>query len=296
METHNESGFATKAEAYAQIEAHGGAPGHEPLPPGTPRRPILSGVEGRTPSDVFLYLASKSHHAAAWMLNQLYLALPNPDPNWASDCQTGGFHTRLWEAQLLACLREQGLLVSQPHESPDFRIEDECGNVAWIEAVTANPPVPYNHYNAPPAEIPVGREALFFGPAALRFAKTLGNKLERRYDQLPNVVGQPFVLALADFQASGSMVWSREGLTGYLYGLGARIAEIDGERRAEPVHTDRLHGEAGFPAGLFSDARCPELAAVVFSNACSIPKLYRVPVSAGADPGDFRYTRIGAFF
>ena len=203
METHNESGFTTKADAYAQIKAHAEAPGHVPIPPGASRRPILSDVEGRTPSDVFLHLASKSHHAAAWMLNQLYLALPNPDPNWASDCQTRGFHTRLWEAQLLASLREQGLLVSQPYESPDFRIEDEFGNVAWIEAVTANPPVPYNHYNAPPAEIPVGREALFFGPAALRFAKTLGNKLERRYDQLPHVVGQPFVLALADFRHPG---------------------------------------------------------------------------------------------
>jgi hypothetical protein len=162
-----------------------------------------------------------SHHLAAWMLNQLYLALPNPDKHWASECQTVNFHTRLWEAQLLACFREQGLLVAQPYESPDFRIENRRGGVAWVEAVTANPAVPYNHVNAPPSAIPATREELFFGPAALRFAKTLGNKIARNYTQLPHVAGNPFAIALADFQAPASMVWSREGLIGYLYGEGA---------------------------------------------------------------------------
>lgn len=295
-ETHSGSGFSTKAEAYAELEAHAKEPGSIAIPPGSPRRPLLADAEDRTPSDVFRSLARKSHHAAAWTLNQLYLALPRPDPNWASDCQTQGFHTRLWEAHLLGCLREQGLLVSQPQESPDFRIEDDLGQVAWIEAVTANPSTPYNHYNAPPSEMPVGREALFFGPAALRFAKTLGNKLARGYDELPQVAGQPFVLAIADFQSSASMLWSREGLIGYLYGMGARVAEVDGLQRAEPVHAEHLLDESQFPAGLFVNARCAQLSAVLFSNACSISKLYRVPVSGGAATNGFRYTRCGEFF
>ena len=67
-----------------------------------------------------------ARHPHAWTLEQLYLALPKPDLNWVSDCQTGHFHTRLWEAQLLASFREQGLLVTQPHESPDFRIAPPC--------------------------------------------------------------------------------------------------------------------------------------------------------------------------
>jgi hypothetical protein len=57
--------------------------------------------------------------------------------------------------------------------------------------------------------VPTDRKEIFFGTAALRFAKTIGNKLERRYDQLPHVVGKPFMLAVADFHASGSMMWSR---------------------------------------------------------------------------------------
>lgn len=126
--------------------------------------------------------------------------------------------------------------------------------------------------NAPFAEIPTDREEIFFGSAALRFAKTIGNKLARRYDQLPHVVGKPFSLAVADFHASGSMMWSREGLIGYLPGSGATVAEIDGRLQAVPMPAETLLGPAQFPAGLFANDDYAELSAVIFSNACSISK------------------------
>jgi hypothetical protein len=75
---------------------------------------------------------------AAWTINQLYLALPNPDANWAGDFQTDNFHTRMWEAHLLAAFREQGMLVTQPERSPDFLIQNRAGAEAWVEGVTAN--------------------------------------------------------------------------------------------------------------------------------------------------------------
>lgn len=268
----------------------------EPLPPGTSMRPSLFDTGNREPSDVFRLLATPSRRPAAWAFNQLYLALPKPDRNWVSDCQTNNFHTRLWEAQLLASLREQGLLVEQPFESPDFRIENRLGDEAWIEAVTANPAEPYNHVNAPLADLPSDQEEIFFGAAALRFAKTIGNKLARRYDQLPHVAGKAFILAIADFHASGSMMWSREGLIAYLTGAGATIAEVDGQLQAVPVPAETLLGPTQFPAGLFTDNRHPELSAIIFSNACSLAKLNRVPISGGGAPKGYRYTRMGQFF
>jgi hypothetical protein len=99
----------------------------ESMPPNTAPLPALYDFGSRSPSDVFRVLTTPSHHVAAWTLNQLYMSLPKPDKNWASDCQTDNFHTRLWEAQLLASFREQGLLVTQPHPSPDFRIESRLG-------------------------------------------------------------------------------------------------------------------------------------------------------------------------
>ncbi len=296
-ETAKKDGLASKAEACGRMEVclKEGAP-REPLPPRTRARPSLYDLEGRTPSDVFTVLARSSHVPAAWALQQLYLALPRPDRNWVSDCQTGNFHTRLWEAQLLAAFREQGLLVTQPYESPDFRIESHLGTEAWVEAVTANPSAPYNHVNAPHSIAPVAPEEIFFGPAALRFAKTLGNKLARGYDRLPHVTGKPFIIAIADFQAPASMIWSREGLIGYLYGEGAQVADMDGTQRAVAISATHLLGASAFPAGLFADDRYSELSAVIFSNACSIAKLNRVAVSGRGAPEGLRYTRIGNFF
>ena len=102
-----EHGFSSNAEALALLELYlvsGGAP--EPIPPGVPRRPALHDLQGRTPSDVFKLLASRSHHPAAWVLNQLYVALPKPDQNWVSDCQTGNFHTRLADLLVERCFAE----------------------------------------------------------------------------------------------------------------------------------------------------------------------------------------------
>ena len=186
--------------------------------------------------------------------------------------------------------------MTQPNASPDFRIENRRGCIAWVEAVTANPPVPYEHRNAPLGQIPTEREELFFGAAAVRFAKTLGNKLDQHYDQLAHVAGQPFMIALADFHAPASMTWSREALAGYLYGEGARVEDVGGRKRAKPVKATHLLGETGFEAGLFTDDRHAESSAVIFTNACSIAKFNRVGVSGLGAPKGFRYTRVGRFF
>lgn len=267
-----------------------------PLPPNEAQRPALHDLQGRTPGSLFKLLLTPSHHVAAWLLHQVYLALPDPDDNWASDCQTSNFHARMWEAQLLASFREQGLLVTQPHRSPDFRLQNRTGDEAWIEAVTANPATSYDHVGAHPTFAPDDPHQQQFGPAAERFAKTLGTKLQRRYDRYQHVAGKPFAIALADFHAPGSMVWSRTALLGYLYGTRIELTEVAGTRTPVLHRETHLLGPARFPAGLFADARCQELSALVFSNACSIAKFNRVGVSAGAHAADYRYVRIGTFF
>ena len=296
-EIKRESGFASTDQAKAAL-----APDlvddlpPAPVPSGDRLRPKLYDFGDREPNDMFKALAMPARAPALWSFAQLYFAMPRPDPNWVSDCQGPNFHTRLWEALLLASFREQGLLVEQPYESPDFRIENKYGGEAWVEPVTANPAVPYNHVNAPAVDIPTEKEELFFGTAAVRFAKTLGNKLERRYDQIPHVKGKPFILAIADFHASGSMMWSREALTAYLLGAGAKIAVFNGRQQAVSWPVDHLLGPSHFPAGLLSNDAHAELSAVITTNACTLAKLNRVSISGGDAPKGYRYTRIGQFF
>lgn len=283
------------ATALAELELHVGRPPVS-VPPGVQRRAALYDLQGREPSRIFRMLTAPSHQNVAWLLNQLYLSLPRPDPNWTTDCQTENFHTRLWEAQLLAAFREQGLLVTQPVESPDFRIENRKGGAAWVEAVTANPQTRFEPVNARPSFQPDTPAELFFGTAALRFAKTLGNKLQRAYAHMPHVTGMPFAIALADFHAPASMMWSREALLGYLYGMSAEVIEVDGERVAKAGEASRLLGTSGFPAGLFRNDAHAGLSAVIFTNACTVGKFNRVAISAGAPDHGLRYVRYGKFF
>lgn len=62
---------------------------------------------------------------------------------------------------------------------------------------------------APRRSPPADRHERFFGAAAERFARTIQNKLDKRYESLPHVEGKPLILALADFHAPSSMLWSR---------------------------------------------------------------------------------------
>jgi hypothetical protein len=268
----------------------------EPMPPNTAPRPALHDLKGRQPSEIFQLLTKPSHHAAAWMLNQLYISLPSPDANWVTDCQTENFHTRLWESQLLACFREQGLLVTQPKPSPDFLIQNRLGGSVWIEAVTTNPQERYNHVNSVPSEPPQDRKERLLGSASLRFAKTLGNKIEKKYHDLPHVADQPFIIAITDFHAPASMTWSREALISYLYGTYPFVEEVDGRRVASEKPITHLLGDSKFPAGLFCNKKNNELSAIIFTNACSIAKFNRVPVSAGILTKGLRYVRVGEFY
>lgn len=293
----DDHGFQSFDAAKAAVSDHlrdEDAP--EPLPPGVRRRDSLRRVAGQSLSPAFKSILRPTHTGAAWLLNQMYLSLPKPDANWVSDCQTRNFHTRLWEAQLLGSFREQGLLVTQPFESPDFHISNRKGGEAWVEAVTANPTVAYDHVNAKPQFAPDDKEDLFFGAAAERFAKTIGNKLQRRYADLPHVAGYPFALALADFQGGASMLWSRSSLLGYLYGEGARLNRTEGRAIPERLTAQMLKGAAAFPAGLFRDDKASELSAIVFTNACSIAKLNRYMITRGAPTGGARVVRFGEFF
>nr|WP_247741527.1 hypothetical protein [Luteibacter sp. SG786] len=263
----------------------------EAIPPGTAKRPFLYDVGDRTPSRIFNMLRHSTHHIAAWMLNQAYLALPNPDANWASDCQTANFHTRIWEALLLTCFREQGLLTCQPRLSPDFHISNRKGEQAWIEAVTANPPAPYEHVNAPITVAPTGTDWID-NVATERFSKTIRTKRDRRYDLLPHVAGHPFAIAIADFQAGASMVWSRPALMAYLYATGEPVQFKDGhwtvQRRASA--TARTSGSR---LGLFCAPGAEDVSAIIFSNAATLGKFNRVPISGGALPSNLRYIRRG---
>ena len=228
-------------------------------------------------------------------VGEIYLAMPNPDDNFVSDFQTTNFDSRLFELYLLAAFREQGVTVLQDHESTDFLIQ-RAGHECFVEAVTANPKETRIQGPTFPAFAPESQEERLLGAPALRFAKTLRSKIQWNYERLPHVQGKPFALAIADFQAPSSMVWSREALPSYLYGVHAKV-EIgaDGPHAVGSV-VQKLLGPEGIPAGLFRDPAMSHLSAVIFSNAATLGKFNRMGFLAGRQPPGLKMIRFGIFF
>ncbi|ULO23147.1 hypothetical protein [Methylocystis sp. SB2] len=268
----------------------------EPLPPGARRRPLLlkPGPRGTSP-EFDLLTTTISHLPALMAIGECYLALPNPDANFVPDFQTSNFASRLFELYLLACFREQGLSVRQDQVSPDFLIEKE-GDTCWIEAVTANSETPRAGGIGDWVHAPEDRNERLTGGPAERFAKTLRGKLQRNYHEMDHVKGQSFALALADFHGSGSMVWSREALPTYLYGLRADIEGEAKERRAVGTPIAKLTGKHGIPAGLFRDPAFAHLSGVIFSNAATLAKFNRMGFLAGWRPPGLTMIRRGILF
>lgn len=294
----DESGPWSTPEAsldHLGVSMRGGDP-PEPLPPGARRRPLLVNAGPRGTCPEFQLLTSTISHLPALMaLGECYLALPNPDPNFVPDFQTNNFASRMFELYLLACFREQGLIVRQDHVSPDFQIEKD-GAACWIEAVTANSETPRAGGIGIWVHAPKDRIERLTGSPAERFAKTLRGKLQRNYHELEHVKGQPFALAIADFHVSGSMVWSREALPTYLYGLRADVAGDGAERHAIGTPIANLTGQHSIPAGLFRNPDFAHLSAVVFSNAATLAKFNRMGFLAGWRPPGLTMTRRGILF
>jgi hypothetical protein len=289
--------FSTPEAALDRLSIgmRGGDP-PEPLPPSARKRRPLIDIGPRGASPEFELLTSTTNHLPALMaVGECYLALPNPDPNFVTDLQTNNFASRLFELYLLACFREQGLVVRQDHVSPDFWIEKD-GATCWIEAVTANSQTPRAGGIGDWVHAPADRSERLTGAPAERFAKTLRGKLQRNYHVLDHVKGRPFALAIADFHESGSMVWSREALPTYLYGIRADVEGEGAERRAVGTPISNLTGKHGIPAGLFRDLDFAHLSAVIFSNAGTLAKFNRMGFLAGWRPPGLTMIRRGILF
>jgi hypothetical protein len=132
--------------------------------------------------------------------------------------------------------------------------------------VTANPKEARVQGLTFPTFAPEVREEQLLGSPTARFAKTLRSKLQREYEKLSHVQGKPFALAIADFHAPSSMVWSREALPSYLYGVNPKIVHGPDGPRAVGSTVNTLLGEVQIPTGLFRDPAISHLSGVIFST------------------------------
>jgi hypothetical protein len=92
------------------------------------------------------------------------------------------------------------------------------------------------------------------------------------------------------------MMWSRESLPSYLYGVQAQVAEGPHGPIAVGQPVTYLRGPNAIPAGLFRDPAMSHLSAVIFSNAATFSKFNRMGFLAGWRPPGLTMIRQGLIF
>jgi hypothetical protein len=106
---------------------------------------------------------------------------------------------------------------------------------------------------------------------------------EKEYWQLHDVSKWPLVIAIADFHAKGSMLWTSTGLQEYLYGTRHEFSfDSDGKLIISPlkIETHKL-GNKKIPSGFFFQPKAEHISVVLFSNSGTISKFTRsrTPIS-----------------
>ncbi|MDF0542758.1 hypothetical protein PX699_10425 [Sphingobium sp. H39-3-25] len=217
------------------------------------------------------------------------------DGNFVEQFQTAGFDQRIWELYLFATLIELGYELDRSDAVPDFCARSLFGEFT-LEAVTVGPTrqsgviVP-----PPPIDTPEEQRAYLKEYMPIKFGSALYSKLRKEYWKRPNVAGKPFLLGIADFSSSGSMVHTRSALELYLYGI-----EHDGhhDENGKLVIAPRRvmehrWGDKIIPSGFFEQPGAENVSAVFVNNSGTISKFNRMGLQGGFGSGKVLMMREG---
>lgn len=240
----------------------------------------------------FRVIVDGDHHAAARrMIEEVALAFVDVDGNYAKDFQTTGFNARLWELGLFAFLYEQQFAILREFNRPDFFVT-KWGFPLGIEATTVNPT------DGEPPPNPSSEEDLQqlrreFMP--VKFGSALYSKLRKKYWALEHMRNVPLILAVHDFCADNSMVWSAPALSDYLYGVRASWEKSpNGQLHVtETPVAEHVWGAKRIPSGFFNLPDSEHVSAVLFSNSATVSKFNRLGVLAGFGRDNIRIFRAG---
>ena len=232
---------------------------------------------------------SPGHSSAREIIQEMMPHLEDTDGNFVEQFQTSGFDARLWELYLFAYFREERLLVTRPKPAPDFRVQ-QFDQVAYVEAVTTGrlgSTKPDEDLIAALPKNAAEVRARLNDEIPIRFGSPLFSKLQKEYWRLHDVAKWPFVIAIADFHAKGSMLWTSTGLQEYLYGTRHDFSfDDEGNLIISPlkIETHKL-GKKEIPSGFFFQPRAEHISGVLFSNSGTISKFTRMGKVAGfGDP------------
>ncbi len=186
---------------------------------------------------------------------------------------------------LYAYIAEEELFLDRTHPAPDFLVTKYDKTVA-IEAVIVgrkqdNPPKYFKELpkrKAPPDILEAQEHVI-----PIKFGSPLYSKLNKKYWDLPHVMGKPLVFAIADFHDDQSMLWTSTALINYLYGVRHEFYYDErGQLVITPIkiETHKVDGKE-IPSGYFFQPEAEHVSAILFSASGTISKFNRIGRQAG---------------
>lgn len=224
------------------------------------------------------------------------------DGNFVDQFQSvNGFDSRLWEIYLFAFLTEEGFLFDRSNYRPDFVVRKDGIEIGIEAVIVARPKTtppstdPSKLLNKSLEEI----EKENSNDMPLRFGSALYSKLSKKYWEDEHLKNKPLILAIADFHADQSMIWSFPALLGYLYGYDYPYSINENKEVViKPQKIDpyiKPNGEK-IDSGFFFTPDSENVSAVLFSATATISKFTRMGIQAGFGVKDHMVLRVGAKF
>jgi hypothetical protein len=218
------------------------------------------------------------------------------DGNFVEQFQTAGFDTRFWELYIFAMLVEARYALDKANAIPDFCAANAFGKIC-VEATSVNPSLDLEGNRVPPPPLDTPEQMIEFqrNYMPIRFAGPLTAKLSKKYWEKKNVSGLPLLLAIQDFHAPGSMVYSRTALPIYLYGMDWDFHHTEAGKlivTPRPVVTHQW-GTKIIASGFFSFPGAENISAVITNASATISKFNRMGILASFGSKRVRMIRKG---
>lgn len=198
------------------------------------------------------------------------------------------FNSSMWEIYLNKALADLGCSVDYSKSSPDFFVTAPGNYQFNIEAVISDQP-------ADDKERQPCSDQDFKDHGALKLVGKIRDKLKifrgnngkkHPYSSLSHVQGRPFVIAIAPFDSSQSLMQNNELINLVLFGIGAPVLEGI-ELRQDRIRSLATASGAPVEMGIFTNDSFKEISAVIFSTVGTFGKA----VVESRIEGLFRATR-----
>lgn len=283
-----------RAELERRIELHAAQPDaafHQEDVAGAPADFFAPRVREERTHETFRLLRDAPRYSPARELVRIMMRWhEDPDGNFIEQFQSTAFDARIWELYLYAVFTELGYAVTREPEAPDFLLDGVDGAVA-VEATTCNPA--QGEVAVEWAEDVRARVDQIFAYGSIKLHRALRRKLRRdpAYWELPHVAGKPFVLAIQDFHAPGSMRYLAPILTEYVFGV--RHHRRDGATLEVEWLQEHRIGKMREPCGFFRQEGAQGVSAVIANPLGTLPKFNRMGYLAGFGDRWVRGVRAG---